>query len=43
MVMLYMIFSKVVPIISVWELKWGQHEETVHDPVLARQDEEAPA
>jgi Ni/Fe-hydrogenase subunit HybB-like protein len=43
MVMLYMIFSKVVPIISVWELKWGQHEETAHDPVLARQDEEAPA
>ena len=28
MVMLYMIFSKVVPIISVWELKWGQHVET---------------
>ena len=43
MVMLYMIFSKVVPIISVWELKWGQHMEPVHDPVLARQDEEAPA
>jgi len=43
MVMLYMIFSKVVPIISVWELKWGQHVETARDPVLARQDEEAPA
>jgi len=43
MVMLYMIFSKIVPIISVWELKWGQHEEPVRDPVLARQDEEAPA
>jgi molybdopterin-containing oxidoreductase family membrane subunit len=43
MVMLYMIFSKVVPIISVWELKWGQHVETAHDPVMARQDEEAPA
>jgi molybdopterin-containing oxidoreductase family membrane subunit len=42
MVMLYMIFSKVVPIISVWELKWGQHVEAVCDPVLARQDEEAP-
>jgi Ni/Fe-hydrogenase subunit HybB-like protein len=43
MVMLYMIFSKIVPIISVWELKWGQHEEPVRDPVLTRQDEEAPA
>ena len=23
--MLYMLFSKFVPIISVWEFKWGQH------------------
>jgi Ni/Fe-hydrogenase subunit HybB-like protein len=38
--LLYMLFSKVVPIISVWELKWGQHEETARDPVLARTDEE---
>jgi len=43
MVLLYMIFSKVVPIISVWELKWGQHMEPACDPVLERQDEEAPA
>jgi len=27
MAMLYMIFAKVVPIISVWELKAGQHAE----------------
>jgi hypothetical protein len=35
-----MLFSKFVPIISVWELKWGQTEETARDPVLARTDEE---
>ena len=40
MAMLYMIFSKVVPVISVWELKWGRHEETIRDPLLARTDEE---
>jgi Ni/Fe-hydrogenase subunit HybB-like protein len=40
MAVLYMLFSKVVPIISVWELKWGQHEETARDPVLSRTDEE---
>jgi Ni/Fe-hydrogenase subunit HybB-like protein len=40
MVMLYMLFSKFIPIISVWELKWGQHTEEVRDPVLARRDEE---
>ncbi|HTZ98852.1 MAG TPA: NrfD/PsrC family molybdoenzyme membrane anchor subunit [Candidatus Aquilonibacter sp.] len=40
MAVLYMLFSKVVPIISVWELKWGQHPEEVRDPVLARADEE---
>ena len=44
MVTLYMLFSKVVPIISVWELKWGQHPEELRDPLLARADEEeAPA
>ena len=43
MVMLYMLFSKFIPIISVWELKWGQHTEEVRDPVLSRADEEAPA
>lgn len=40
MAMLYMLFSKFIPIISVWELKWGQHTEEVRDPVLARADEE---
>jgi Ni/Fe-hydrogenase subunit HybB-like protein len=40
MVMLYMLFSKFIPIISVWELKWGQLTEEVRDPVLARADEE---
>ncbi|MGO9589987.1 MAG: NrfD/PsrC family molybdoenzyme membrane anchor subunit [Candidatus Acidiferrales bacterium] len=40
MAMLYMLFSKFIPIISVWELKWGQHTEGVRDPVLARADEE---
>jgi Ni/Fe-hydrogenase subunit HybB-like protein len=39
-VVLYMLFSKVVPIISVWELKWGQHPEEARDPLLARADEE---
>jgi Ni/Fe-hydrogenase subunit HybB-like protein len=39
-IMLYMLFAKIVPIISVWELKWGQHTEGVRDPVLARRDEE---
>jgi len=41
--LLYMLFSKAAPIISIWELKWGRHEEPVHDPVLARRDEEAMA
>jgi molybdopterin-containing oxidoreductase family membrane subunit len=40
MAMLYMLFSKFIPIISVWELKWGQHTEEVRDPVLSRADEE---
>lgn len=40
MAMLYMLFSKFIPIISVWELKWGQHTEEVRDPVLSRRDEE---
>ena len=43
MAMLYMLFSKFIPIISVWELKWGQHEEPERDPVLLRKDEEATA
>jgi molybdopterin-containing oxidoreductase family membrane subunit len=40
MAVLYMLFSKVVPIISVWELKWGQHPEESRDPLLTRADEE---
>ncbi|HTX16516.1 MAG TPA: NrfD/PsrC family molybdoenzyme membrane anchor subunit [Candidatus Baltobacteraceae bacterium] len=40
MAMLYMLFSKFIPIISVWELKWGQHTEEFRDPVLSRTDEE---
>jgi molybdopterin-containing oxidoreductase family membrane subunit len=43
MAMLYMLFSKFIPIISVWELKWGQHEEPERDSVLLRKDEEATA
>jgi molybdopterin-containing oxidoreductase family membrane subunit len=43
MALLYMLFSKFVPIISVWELKWGQHQEPERDPVLLREDEEATA
>jgi Ni/Fe-hydrogenase subunit HybB-like protein len=43
MALLYMLFSKFIPIISVWELKWGQHEEPARDPVLLRKDEEATA
>jgi len=43
MAMLYMLFSKFIPIISVWELKWGQHQEPERDPVLLRKDEEATA
>jgi hypothetical protein len=38
-----MLFSKFIPIISVWELKWGQHQEPERDPVLLRKDEEATA
>ena len=40
MAVLYMLFSKAVPIISVWELKWGQHPDEARDPLLARADEE---
>jgi len=36
MTLLYVLFSKVVPIISIWELKAGQHER----PVVAPQEEE---
>jgi Ni/Fe-hydrogenase subunit HybB-like protein len=37
--MLYMIFSKVIPIISVWELKWGQHPAEKLDPLVVRASE----
>src|SRR5258708_39546378 len=34
MTLLYTLFSKFVPIISIWELKVGEHE--VHETALAR-------
>jgi hypothetical protein len=40
MTLLYVLFSKVVPIISIWEMKAGQHpahassEAVAHDAVL---------
>src|SRR5712691_9652888 len=36
MTLLYVLFSKAVPIISIWELKAGQHDR----PVVAPQEEE---
>ena len=36
MTLLYVLFSKLVPIISIWELKAGQHDR----PVVAPQEEE---
>jgi len=42
MVLLYMIFSKIVPIISVWELKAGMHEEP-HALRLAAQPNQVEA
>jgi len=42
MVLLYMIFSKIVPVISVWELKAGRHEEP-HALRLARQPDQVEA
>jgi Ni/Fe-hydrogenase subunit HybB-like protein len=32
MVMFYVLFSKVVPIISIWEMKIGQHPQLAHEP-----------
>jgi Ni/Fe-hydrogenase subunit HybB-like protein len=40
MALLYMLFAKTVPIISIWELKAGQHTLTVHEPSLAHAAEE---
>jgi Ni/Fe-hydrogenase subunit HybB-like protein len=42
MALLYMLFSKVVPIISVWELKAGRHEK-VHSAAVVAQTNEAGA
>jgi hypothetical protein len=39
MVMFYVLFSKVVPIISIWEMKIGQHPQLAHEPETA--DEKA--
>ena len=40
MALLYMLFAKTVPIISIWELKAGQHTVTQHEPSLAQAAEE---
>ena len=40
MVLLYVVFSKVVPIISIWEMKVGQHPEFAH-PAHETRDEAA--
>ncbi len=40
MVMLYMLFAKTVPIISIWELKAKEHLTSDHAPVLAQTAEE---
>jgi Ni/Fe-hydrogenase subunit HybB-like protein len=39
MAMLYMLFAKAVPIISIWELKAGQHPEAESVPALAHPNE----
>jgi len=36
MVMLYMLFAKTVPIISIWELKAKEHLSSDHAPALAQ-------
>ena len=35
MVLFYVLFSKVVPIISIWEMKIGQHPQLAHGPETA--------
>lgn len=40
MPMLFMLLTKFIPIISVWELKWGQHQPEERDPVLLREEVE---
>ena len=31
MALLYLLFAKVVPIISIWEMKIGQHPQLAHE------------
>jgi molybdopterin-containing oxidoreductase family membrane subunit len=40
MAMLYMLFAKTVPIISIWELKAKEHPTSDHAPALAQTAEE---
>ncbi|HXA76747.1 MAG TPA: NrfD/PsrC family molybdoenzyme membrane anchor subunit [Candidatus Acidoferrales bacterium] len=40
MALLYMLFAKTVPIISIWELKAGEHPIAEHAPTLAQAAEE---
>ncbi len=40
MALLYMLFAKTVPIISIWELKAGEHPTAEHAPALAQAAEE---
>ena len=37
MVLLYTLFSKLVPIISIWELKVGEHPFPVETPADAKE------
>ncbi len=41
MSLLYVLFAKLVPIISVWELKVGAHPRHVAQTVEARDTEQA--
>jgi molybdopterin-containing oxidoreductase family membrane subunit len=40
MPMLFMLLTKFIPIISVWELKWGQHQPEERHPVPLREEVE---
>jgi hypothetical protein len=39
MVLFYVVFSKLVPIISIWEMKVGQHPQLAHERLTS--DEKA--
>jgi hypothetical protein len=39
MILFYVIFSKLVPIISIWEMKVGQHPQLAHEHLTS--DEKA--